>query len=187
MITHFFSDPHFGHRNIVGFCERPFSSVGAMNAQILQNYHNMVISGDTVCWTGDAFFARGRGDRALWRAELRALPGRKILVRGNHDGTVARCLDYGFDLVVDVLYLQILGQKVTVCHYPPANDASGDDRYLDRRPPKPKAGEVLIHGHSHSPKRVNGRSIHVGVDAWDYRPVPLSCIQDLVTQMKGDV
>lgn len=31
MTTHFYSDPHFGHHNIIEFCKRPFTSTAEMN------------------------------------------------------------------------------------------------------------------------------------------------------------
>ena len=45
-------------------------------------------------------------------------------------------------------------------------------------------GNFLIHGHTHSKRRVNGRQIHVGVDAWGYEPVPVGKIAEIITQIK---
>ena len=56
------------------------------------------------------------------------------------------------------------------------------DRFMNRRPPRIK-GEVLIHGHTHQPRRRDGNQIHVGVDAWDYAPVPLAAIEALIREV----
>jgi calcineurin-like phosphoesterase family protein len=54
-----------------------------------------------------------------------------------------------------------------------------DTRHEKRRPPKVK-GEVLIHGHSHVREKVRGNMIHVGVDAWDFFPVPISDVAAII-------
>ena len=41
--------------------------------------------------------------------------------------------------------------------------------------------EFLIHGHTHSTERRDGQAIHVGVDAWDYRP---ASFDEIVALMK---
>ena len=45
----------------------------------------------------------------------------------------------------------------------------------------PDEGRWLLHGHTHiADQRIHGRQIHVGLDAWDLRPVPLGEIEDAV-------
>jgi len=39
----------------------------------------------------------------------------------------------------------------------------------------------LIHGHTHSTERRDGQAIHVGVDAWDYKP---ATFDEIVALMK---
>ena len=39
---YFIADPHFGHRNVLKLCNRPFETIEEMN--------------DTVCIVGDMFF-----------------------------------------------------------------------------------------------------------------------------------
>jgi calcineurin-like phosphoesterase family protein len=147
-----------------------------MNAALERRYRLAVCSLDTVLWCGDVSF----GDELATRALLDRLPGRKLLVRGNHDGTIARCVRLGFELVMDFAHLEIAGHKVTVSHYPPKGTPDPHDRWVDRRPPKPGHGEFVIHGHTHEKTRRVGRRIHVGVDAWDYAPVGLESIAALI-------
>jgi len=163
MITHFYSDPHFGHKNIIEYANRPHDTLEDMNEDLMCQYQNHVGGNDTVLFCGDYSFEHYIA--ASFR--LRSLPGRKILVRGNHDGPISRCLKMGFDLVVDKLYLTIANQKVTVVHRP--QDADGDT----------KSGFV-IHGHTHSAEQIKGRKIHVGVDAWDFRPARMEEIEALI-------
>jgi len=175
IVTHLYSDPHFGHKNIIEHAQRPFKSADEMDAYLEAQYLKSVTEADTVIWCGDVSF-----HDVLWtRALLKVLPGKKILVRGNHDGTLAACLKMGFDLVADFLYVEIGGYKCTVCHYPPARSTK-DERYLERRPMAPSRDEFIIHGHTHEKEKRIGRRIHVGVDAWEFKPAPISEIEKLI-------
>lgn len=175
MITHFTSDQHYQHRNIIAHAERPFEDLDEMDRVLEERYRAVVRDSDVVLWVGDVSF----GDDLWTAALLKRLPGRKWLVRGNHDGTVTRCLRLGFELVVDSMHLLIAGHKVTVSHFPPIG-TSVDERYAARRPPKPGPGDFVLHGHTHERARRVGSRIHVGVDAWDYAPVPIGEVERLV-------
>ena len=100
----FTSDLHLGHPNIIGYCERPFADVAEMNAGLIDNWNDVVGSGDEVWVLGD--FALGRITETL--PLVARLTGRRVLVTGNHDrcwpghrkGAAAweqRYLDAGFD------------------------------------------------------------------------------------------
>ena len=54
MTTFFTSDQHSGHRNIIGYCERPFHGVGEMNAVLVTNWDAVVGPHDTVHVLGDS-------------------------------------------------------------------------------------------------------------------------------------
>lgn len=175
LITHAYSDPHFGHAAIISHASRPFRDADEMDAELERRYRAVVSATDVVLWVGDVSFR----DRLWTRALLERLPGRKLLVRGNHDGTVGACLDLGFDVVCDFMHLRIAGHKVTVSHYPPTG-ATADARYPERRPPNPQRGEFVLHGHTHEKARRVGRRLHVGVDAWGFAPATLSEIEALI-------
>ena len=50
------SDLHFGHENIIRYCDRPFADVDAMNRALVDRW-NEVVGDDDVVWVlGD--FAR---------------------------------------------------------------------------------------------------------------------------------
>ena len=59
-------------------------------------------------------------------------------------------------------------------HFPYHGD-HGKERYVQYRLPD-MGRDFVIHGHTHSSKRFGGRQLHVGVDAWQGRPVPLDNI-----------
>lgn len=177
MFDWFYSDPHFGHKRICELAYRPFASAEEMNAELVRRYQESVRSSDLVLWCGDCFFTSFEESKKI----LSSLPGRKALVIGNHDRSAARMAAMGFEIVVSELQLRVGDHPVRVSHYPYqyASRPEDEKRYV-KRMPQPKPGEALIHGHTHSKKRVNGRAIHVGVDAWDFAPVHCSEVIDLV-------
>lgn len=192
-MRHWISDLHFGHHNIIDFCNRPFykkvlqkiadrqveaeiPDVDAMNQTLIDNWNNRVDHGDEVWVVGD--FAMGRKESTVPLA--RHLHGEKILIPGNHDAVhkmhpkwrrfVKLYEDAGFTILDGQVQTEIDGTEVLVCHFPYAN---GDvprhrDRYNGLHPDD--EGGWLIHGHTHSSEKVRGKQIHVGVDAWDLRP-----------------
>jgi len=181
MIWGFTSDQHFGHHNIIEHAERPFSGLTEMHEVMIERYNAIVPEDALVVHVGDVIF---RGSHAWARAILARLNGRKILVRGNHDRGFIRCHNFGFEVVVDELHMSFGDRQVRVNHFGYAFDGSlkYPDRFKDRRPPRVK-GEVLVHGHTHSPKQRQGNQIHIGVDAWDFAPVPLGAVEALVREI----
>lgn len=175
MITHFIADTHLGHHNIIAHAGRPFGNAEEMDAAILDRYRSAVKETDVVAWVGDVSF------RDFWwtKNTLLNLPGHKILIRGNHDGSISNCLKLGFSAVVDFMFLYIAGHKVTVAHMPPSG-TTADLRYPERRPMKPQAGEYVLHGHTHEKVQRIGRRIHVGVDASGFQPVPMEKVVALI-------
>ena len=183
MFDAFYSDFHFGHTNIIKYCNRPYHDVKSMNQDFVRRYNEVIKPYHTVLWLGDCYFR----DREGFRDALSAMNGGKILIMGNHDRNSGALAQDGFDMVITECVLQIEGVTVRCSHYPYAESSGVDgnglrSRYLDRRPKKVK-GEVLLHGHTHSPRRRNGNMIHVGVDAWDYYPALYSEVAAIVRQV----
>lgn len=177
LIDYFYSDPHFRHRRIVELASRPFSDLEHMQAALISNYNNLVGQDQTVLWLGDCYTTP---------EIVSQLNGHKILILGNHDKSAGSMAKMGFDLVMDTGTMHIGERSCLISHYPywgsTRDDGEPDLRYPERRPTRVK-GQVLIHGHTHSKKRRNGNMIHVGVDAWDYRPVSFVEVESLVDEV----
>lgn len=75
------SDSHFGHKNIIEYCNRPFADVDEMNAALIERWNSVVGKDDMVIHLGDV----GLGSREKIGAIVRQLNGRKMLIMGNHD------------------------------------------------------------------------------------------------------
>lgn len=74
-------DCHFGHRNIIRYCNRPFKDVEDMTEKLIANWNSVVGNNDIVYVVGD--FALCGKQKII---EIgRRLNGRKRLILGNHD------------------------------------------------------------------------------------------------------
>ena len=76
------SDLHFLHTNIISYCDRPFFDVGSMTDALIGTLQK-VPKDELIIFNGD--MAIGDYQRSV--NLMRLLPGRKILVAGNHDLT----------------------------------------------------------------------------------------------------
>lgn len=183
MIDAFYSDPHFGHANIIKYSSRPFATSEEMDQELVSRYNAKVSSNMTVMWTGDGFFCPIEKIKEI----MSSLNGRKMLVIGNHDRNPDVMLECGFDIVVEQCVLQVAGSTLRACHFPYFDSHPSDKRFSHKRPPIVR-GEMLVHGHSHSKEKFmtgaktgkNWVQIHVGVDAWNYEPVSVAEIQNLI-------
>lgn len=75
------SDTHFGHANIIKYCDRPFENTEEMDKFIIRKWNETIGPEDTVFHLGDIGF----GSREYIAAIVSQLNGYKHLVRGNHD------------------------------------------------------------------------------------------------------
>lgn len=173
----FSSDQHFGHANIIKYCERPFADVPEMNKALIDRWNDTVRHGDTVFVLGDWSMKK---DLSLIGI-AKQLHGHKLLMPGNHD----QCfpvrskhqewrkiyMENGFEYVFDVFSLKfpIFGRTFNISHFPYTEDHTSDARYADYRPVDD--GSWLICGHIHEKWKVKDRQINVGVDQWDFKPV----------------
>lgn len=190
----FTSDLHFGHANIIKYSYRPYTDVEEMNEAIIANWNETVGPTDTVWILGDLFM----GKRAETMPLALRLNGIKIVVRGNHDNchpmfdsadreskhnkymrAVEAFENVGLHVYPEVDFtMQLGGREFSVCHFPFDGDHADEIRYPEWRPVD--HGQWLVHGHVHDLWKVNGRQINVGMDVWDYRPVHMDQILELM-------
>ena len=50
------SDLHFGHNNVLKFCNRPFADTKEMEKKLIENWNNVVTNEDYVFILGDVFW-----------------------------------------------------------------------------------------------------------------------------------
>lgn len=184
MTTWFTSDMHYGHRNIIRYCARPFADVDEMRETMVTRWNEVVRPEDTVYVLGDFSL-----DQRQPRQVLPRLLGEKHLIVGNHDLCHPRkpkgvakntrmYLDAGFATVELESFLEVDGYEIRLHHMPYRGDSHEQERYHEWRPQD--MGHWLFHGHVHEKWKTRDRMINVGVDQWDFRPVALETLMEIV-------
>jgi len=149
------ADQHWGHRNIIAYCSRPFKSVEEMDKVMIDNWNSVISKNDVVIHLGD--FCLCYNNQQL--KELRDnLNGTIFLLLGNHDHPT-RLQNFNI-FVFDSLYsegVNILNNNLIFSHRP-----------LWKIPD----GKVNVHGHIHD-KPSYGRYLNVSVDVCNFTPIAL--------------
>lgn len=155
MTIWFTSDHHFGHANIIKYCNRPYSSVAEMNALMQVAWNSVVQPGDTVYYLGD--FAM---QPHMVIEILPTLNGTKILIAGNHDkchGGATKWVEHymaaGFTSIQRHMDMEIGGEDVLLHHFPYRNEADPAQKHYGSRPVD--RGRWLVHGHVHNRWKVS--------------------------------
>jgi calcineurin-like phosphoesterase family protein len=168
MSTVFFTaDTHFGHKNIVKYCNRPFESIEEHDETLIENHNSVVKPGDRVFHNGDISLSR---DPQKVAAVVKRLNGMIFVQKGNHDAEeVLNDLTYA-GLIRgwrDIRDVKIGHQHIVLSHYALLTWNRGH------------YGSWMLHGHSHNtlPPTTQPR-LDVGVDAWDYKPVSFEEIRE---------
>ncbi len=156
--TFFTSDSHFGHVNIIKYCNRPFKSVEEMDAKMIANWNEVVGQDDDVYHLGD--FAMGK---TAVPNVLARLNGNIHLIWGNHDSNQVRGLS-NWASSQPYLEINLDGHFIVLCHY--KFDVFN----------KSHRGAIQLFGHSHGTMPGNNQQLDVGVDCWDFKPVDLQAI-----------
>ncbi len=164
----FISDTHFGHANVIEYSKRPFVNAEQMDDIMIGRWNNVVRPNDEVFMLG----AFGLSSVQYLTDVLQSLNGSKILIRGNHDGSVAKMKRIGFDAVLEEANIYIDGYNVNLCHYP-----------------REEVSEVVrLHGHIHElgkPYFEKGQ-LCMCVELWNYMPVSEKVVQKLIKQWEND-
>ena len=150
-------DTHYFHSNIIKYTRRPFLDIWEMNAALATNWKARVAPEDTVYCLGDFAFV---GREGRYEDEVRklfaSLPGKKILIKGNHDAGVVLQLPWEAihreAIIVDGVVLAHEGEKYVRKH-PGAKDTA------------------VFTAHVHDVYKMRANVLNVGVDVWWGRPV----------------
>lgn len=178
----FSSDQHFGHKRVLEYCQRPWSTLDEMEEGLVANWNGAVSSDDTVYVLGDFSF-RGVKDTTRVLSRLR---GHKCLVMGNHDWhhKPTKWVEMGFKCVADDDWLMSPVGKLLMSHFPykGSGDHTQEQRYEEKR--LIDHGDWLLHGHVHNAWRTKGRMFNVGVDKNNYTPVSLDEVKSTIIALE---
>ena len=158
-MTYFISDLHFGHYNIIKYCNRPFSSVEEMDEQIIERWNKKVKPEDTVYILGDISLSKEKV------ALVGRLNGEKHLIIGNHDyHNLAEIKELNcFDSISYMKVINLEDKTITLCHFPVYSFI----------------GDYMVYGHVHNNEkdeswlavRLKPNMLNAGIEINEYVPV----------------
>ncbi len=173
----FIADPHFGHKNILTLCDRPYKTIEEMNLDLIQRWNGKVTGNDTIYVVGDMFF-RAEDPESV----LSQLKGKKHLIIGNHDGSWIGKVDLNRYFKSFSLMEQFSNGAVglTLCHYPLLTWKHQKRTYM-------------IHGHIHQDTEMefwpliaaNEHILNAGVDINNFEPVTFEELCDNNNRFKS--
>ena len=158
--THFGHSPNqVGHGGIIFHAHRPFKNTDEMDQVLIDNWNKTIGKKDVVYIIGD-FCWRNHGHY------FHALNGKKILIVGSHDKMPQDILK-NFTEVHK--YLGKLIDKTLVIMF----------HWCLRTWQGAIHGSIHLYGHSHGrlPEYDDSMCCDIGVDVWDYFPVPWEVVK----------
>ena len=75
------ADLHFGHKNAIDYCKRPFKNATEMNNVLIKKFNKKVGKNDIVFILGDLTWLNTVSTTQI----VKSLHGFKYLIKGNHD------------------------------------------------------------------------------------------------------
>lgn len=163
----FTSDNHFGHANIIKFCNRPFKNAGEMDQVMIDNWNSRVMPDDIIYNLGDFCM----GDPYPY---LKRLNGEIRFIKGGHDKHFRK--DYkNVTQIKELETVNLNGNIIVLCHYAL--------RVWDRS----HFNSWQLHGHSHGRLPSQGKQYDVGVDGNEFKPLSLDEIIVIMREKPNNI
>lgn len=172
----FISDTHFGHANIIKYCERPFKDVQDMDESMIKNWNSVVGADDVIYHLGDFCL----GDDVAFKDYISRLNGQiKILNNPtHHDKRWIKHLPVVYSKTgSQVEYISPLfdiskkDYHIVLCHFPMYT--WNKKHYLSYH----------LYGHVHKQNFEipnSPLSLNVGVDMIDFYPIELETVKTIM-------
>lgn len=184
----FTSDQHFGHENIIRYCNRPFATVEEMDNRMIIYWNAVISPGDRVFHLGDFTL------NADAQQYFRYLNGHITVIPGDHDWRWMRqhyeqrdelhskddLVELGMPLYTLETSLPFYDREVaiTLCHY------------AMRSWPRSHYNSWHLHGHHHAgghytdtgERRFPGKVLNVCADWHNFYPVSLDEVVDYMKE-----
>ncbi len=167
----FTADQHFGHKNIIKHCKRPFSNIADMDTELIERWNYCVQPSDRVYHLGD-FTLKGHEEAKKYFGQLNGAI--YILANYQHHDKYWIDQDEIFSrsgqpvMLLPPIYTleyEISGEQFPFCivlsHFPQA--------VWDRK----HYGSIHLHGHCHGNYTGVWKCLDVGVDNHEYYPISL--------------
>lgn len=146
---------------------RPFKTLEEYHALLIKNHNALVGKDDTFILNGDAVYQKAD---PKYLELISQFNGKKILVRGNHDGafTNEQFAPYFDKIIDDGQGMFIEGMTGYVTHYPSTG--------------KPDTFNLV--GHIHAAWKYQLNMFNIGVDANHFTPIDIDSINDHLTAIE---
>lgn len=154
----FTADEHYGHANIIKFCERPFKTVEEMDQELIARHNSRVTNDDIVIHAGDFCFR----NKLSAQKYMERLNGVHIFLKGSHDKWNKSGL-YLWEGTIEKQY-------IVVCHYAMLTW------------PRSHYGSWQLFGHSHGKltKHNPEKQMDIGVDRNTFYPISFEKIKSVL-------
>jgi calcineurin-like phosphoesterase family protein len=157
----FTADEHYGHVNIIRFCNRPFENSFEMDNEIIRRHNEVVTNEDTVIHGGDV--SLHSNTNFVFEKYISKLNGKNhIFIKGSHDKWL-RENKYSY-----IWENNIQGQFIIVCHY--AMRVWARSHY----------NSWQLYGHSHGKLNSVGKQWDIGVDNNNFYPVSFNQLVEIM-------
>ena len=154
----FTSDQHYGHKNIIKYCNRPFSCLQEMDEILIQNHNEIVKNEDIIIQAGDFAFVNSRHKAEEY---FKRLKGRHFYLKGSHDKWMPK-------FTLQIWEKTIQKQFIVVCHY------------CIKTWERSHYNSWHLYGHSHGGLKPVGKSWDIGVDNNNFYPVSFEQIVEIM-------
>lgn len=172
----FVADTHFGHKMMIN--KRGFATAEDMDEELIKRWNSIVDPNSHIFIIGDiSWYEPEKTSEILGR-----LNGIKYLIYGNHDWQCDKpiCKKH-FKLMADRIELEVLDQETLMNNKNPKAPKM-QMVVLDHYPMlswnKAYHGSLQLFGHVHGRNPGVGRSMDVGVDVTDLKPVSYAYIKE---------
>ena len=158
----FTADEHYAHRNIIEYCNRPFSSIKEMDKTLIENHNKVVMKNDTTIHAGD--FTLLKNEIYIYQNFINQLNGKHIFLCGSHDYWLG-----DKNKRQHVWEGTINKQYIVVCHY--AMRTWARSHY----------NSWQLYGHSHGTLQPIGKQYDIGVDNNNFYPVSFNQLKTIMS------
>lgn len=159
----FTADEHYGHKNIIKYCDRPFNNIEEMDNILVKNHNEIVTKKDITYHLGDFTLKEVHIAGKI----IHQLNGKHFFLRGSHD--------YWLSTEKNIMEIIINKQNITLCHY------------AMRSWSKSFHGSWQLFGHSHGGLEPIGKQWDVGVDNNNFWPVSFDEIKDIMSGLDNNI
>lgn len=165
------SDTHFGHENIIRYCDRPYQDAPTMDYDMIDRWNSVVKPQDKVYHLGDVYMGLRKETADSIFSKLQ---GHKRLILGNHDNGKDQILQKYFEKID--MWRMFPEFKLLLTHVPVHESTL---RVMVDDNPDHKEGDCgvvkrqlwNVHGHIHQNKAPSDYHKCVCVEQINYTPI----------------